>query len=96
MKPIIKYVCLILFLAAVITGCPITHEQPDIEKIIEEKCAEKWEENMHKFYNMGFNHALACLSLLNLELSLEGKQKTFGEMNEICRNRHHVDAEFVK
>ena len=41
-------------------------------------------------YGRGFNDALMCISLLNLELALEDKRITFGEMNAICRVRYRV------
>jgi len=41
-------------------------------------------------YNRGFNDALNSIALLNLELQLDGERKTFGEMNEILRERFNV------
>jgi hypothetical protein len=39
-------------------------------------------------YEEGFNEALECLALVNLEMSLKNTPKTFGEMNNICRERN--------
>ena len=41
-------------------------------------------------YNKGFNDALDCISLLNLELRLKNERKTFGEMSQICKDRFRV------
>ena len=42
-------------------------------------------------YNEGFNDALECIMLLNLELIHTNDRKTFREMNDICRQRFKVD-----
>ena len=41
-------------------------------------------------YDEGFNDALTCFMLLNLELTLTLENKTFGEMNDICRKRNGI------
>jgi len=42
-------------------------------------------------FDEGFNMAMTCMTLLNLELHLEGERKTFGEMSDICRERFGIE-----
>jgi len=49
-----------------------------------------WEWRENKDYDRGFNAALDCIMLLNLELELKHARKTFGEMNSICRQRYKI------
>ena len=39
-------------------------------------------------YEVGFNHGVECMSLLALELRLTEERKTYGEMEDICRDRY--------
>jgi hypothetical protein len=38
-------------------------------------------------YTLGVNDALMGISMLNLELQIDGERKTFGEMGDIVRKR---------
>ena len=63
-------------------------EQRNILKFNSDLDRWEWMENMD--YARGFNDALMCISLLNLELSIEDERKTFGEMNAVCRERFKI------
>ena len=76
----------VLFCILVVMGTYVMGND-EIELIAPE--GDKWVIIDEK-YEQGFNDALTCISLLHLELQLKRERKTFGEMNDICRERHAV------
>ena len=47
---------------------------------------------LHSYeYEEGFNDALDCMTLLDLELDLTGQRATWGERADICRERFDIN-----
>ena len=42
-------------------------------------------------YEEGFNDAIDCMTLLDLELDLKGQRATWGERADICRERFDIN-----
>ena len=53
----------------------------------QESFEKKWANTSEAAYNRGFEAALDCMMLLDLELKIKNERMTWGHRNDICRQR---------